>query len=237
MTGGNEDEQSLETFIQGILEFFKDEIKTIVGRKEDINGFDIEEFVAYEDPMKGKTEDMISEAELNKMFQEDDNNLIEYSQMLSTIQGERNKLQRQGNKNKFILKFTQTYKGTFFELLGKETKNTDDDSVILGFFMSELKNIVSHDRKRGRGYIPDKVDNKRFVRITKVPEFYKGDPLDWINDNYYCNKIFTQSCDNLYLGLQPEIANRITVKGTPDDEDPTELKEKDMIGYYMVKVN
>lgn len=236
LTGGNEDEQSLETFIQGILEFFKDEIKTIVGRKEDINGFDIEEFVAYEDPMKGKTEDMISEAELNKMFQEDDNNLIEYSQMLSTIQGERNKLQRQGNKNKFILKFTQTYKGTFFELLGKETKNTDDDSIILGFFMSELKNIVSHERKRGRGYIPDKVDNKRFVRITKVPEFYKGDPLDWINDNYYCNKIFTQSCDNLYLGLQPEIANRITVKGTPDDEEPTELKEKDMIGYYMIKV-
>ena len=187
--------------------------------------------------MEGKTEDMISEAELNKMFQEDDNNLIEYSQMLSTIQGERNKLQRQGNKNKFILKFTQTYKGTFFELLGKETKNTDDDSVILGFFMSELKNVISHERKRGRGYIPDKVDNKRFVRITKVPEFYKGDPLDWINDNYYCNKIFTQSCDNLYLGLQPEIANRITVKGTPDDEDPTELKEKDMIGYYMVKVN
>ena len=236
LTGGNEDEQSLETFIQSILEFFKDEIKTIVGRKEDINGFDIEEFVAYEDPMKGKTEDMISEAELNKMFQEDDNNLIEYSQMLSTIQGERNKLQRQGNKNKFILKFTQTYKGTFFELLGKETKNTDDDSIILGFFMSELKNIVSHERKRGRGYIPDKVDNKRFVRITKVPEFYKGDPLDWINDNYYCNKIFTQSCDNLYLGLQPEIANRITVKGTPDDEEPTELKEKDMIGYYMIKV-
>ena len=237
LTGGNEDEQNLETFIQGVLEFFKDEIKTIVGRKEDINGFDIEEFVAYEDPMKGKTEDMISEAELNKMFQEDDNNLIEYSQMLSTIQGERNKLQRQGNKNKFILKFTQTYKGTFFELLGKETKNTDDDSVILGFFMSELKNIVSHERKRGRGYIPDKVDNKRFVRITKIPEFYKGDPLDWINDNYYCNKIFTQSCDNLYLGLQPEIANRITVKGTPEDENPTEFKEKDMIGYYMIKVN
>ena len=103
--------------------------------------------------------------------------------------------------------------------------------------MSELKNVVSHERKRGRGYIPDKVDNKRFVRITKVPEFYKGDPLDWINDNYYCNKIFTQSCDNLYLGLQPEIANRITVKGTPEEEDPTELKEKDMIGYYMIKVN
>lgn len=236
LTGGNEDEQSLETFIQGILEFFKDEIKTIVGRKEDINGFDIEEFVAYEDPMKGKTEDMISESELNKIFQEDDNNLIEYSQMLSTIQGERNKLQRQGNKNKFILKFTQTYKGTFFELLGKETKNTDDDSIILGFFMSELKNIVSHERKRGKGYIPDKTDNKRFVRITKVPEFYKGDPLDWINDNYYCNKIFTQNCDNLYLGLQPEIANRITVKGTPDEEDSNEFKEKDMIGYYMVKV-
>ena len=156
LTGGNEDEQSLETFIQSILEFFKDEIKSIVGRKEDINGFDIEEFVAYEDPMKGKTEDMISESELNKMFQEDDNNLIEYSQMLSTVQGERNKLQRQGNKNKFILKFTQTYKGTFFELLGKETKNTDDDSIILGFFMSELENIISHERRKGRGYFSGK---------------------------------------------------------------------------------
>ena len=117
---------------------------------------------------------------IDQALSNDENNLIEYSQMLSTVQGERNKLQRQGNKNKIILKFTQTVKGTFFEILGKEKMNTEQKSQIFGFFLSDLKEYVSHakkivsgiDRKSRRGVktvqaIPEEVEGKRYLRITK----------------------------------------------------------------------
>lgn len=252
LTDGNandEDGEELKTFIESIMKYFKDEINEITGTKKDIKGITIEDMVAYEDPMRETVSVSADQEGIDQALSNDENNLIEYSQMLSTIQGERNKLQRQGNKNKIILKFTQTVKGTFFELLGKEKMNTEQKSQIFGFFLSELKEIVSHikkenkviDRKSRRGVksvqaIPEEIEGKRYLRITKVPEFYVGDPLDWINDNYYSNKIFLQNCDNLYVGIDPELDQRIEPVGTPVSAGSNEVKEQEMIGYYILKI-
>ena len=245
----DEDGEELKAFIEEIMKYFKDEINEVTGTKKDIKGITIEDMVAYEDPLKETTSSNATGEEIDDVLTNNENNLIEYSQMLSTIQGERNKLQRQGNKNKIILKFTQTVKGTFFEILGKEKMNSEQKSQIFGFFLSELKEYVNHtkktvsgmDRKSRRGVktiqaIPDEIEGKRYLRITKVPEFYVGDPLDWINDNYYSNKIFLQNCDNLYLGIDPELDQRIEPVGTPVSAGSSELKEQEMIGYYILKI-
>lgn len=245
----DEDGEELKAFIEEIMKYFKDEINEVTGTKKDIKGITIEDMVAYEDPLKETTSSNATGEEIDDVLTNNENNLIEYSQMLSTIQGERNKLQRQGNKNKIILKFTQTVKGTFFEILGKEKMNSEQKSQIFGFFLSELKEYVNHtkktvsgmDRKSRRGVktiqaIPEEIEGKRYLRITKVPEFYVGDPLDWINDNYYSNKIFLQNCDNLYLGIDPELDQRIEPVGTPVSAGSSELKEQEMIGYYILKI-
>lgn len=245
----DEDGTELKAFIEEIMKYFKDEINEVTGTNKDIKGITIEDMVAYEDPLKETTSSNATGEEIDDALTNNENNLIEYSQMLSTIQGERNKLQRQGNKNKIILKFTQTVKGTFFEILGKEKMNSEQKSQIFGFFLSELKEYVSHakktvnlmDRKSRRGVksfqaIPDEVEGKRYLRITKIPEFYVGDPLDWINDNYYSNKIFLQNCDNLYVGIDPELNQRIEPIGTPVSVGSNELKEQEMIGYYILKI-
>ena len=245
----DEDGTELKAFIEEIMKYFKDEINEVTGTDKEIKGITIEDMVAYEDPLKETTSSNATGEEIDDALTNNENNLIEYSQMLSTIQGERNKLQRQGNKNKIILKFTQTVKGTFFEILGKEKMNSEQKSQIFGFFLSELKEYVSHakktvnlmDRKSRRGVksyqaIPDEVEGKRYLRITKIPEFYVGDPLDWINDNYYSNKIFLQNCDNLYVGIDPELDQRIEPVGTPVSAGSNELKEQEMIGYYILKI-
>ena len=245
------DGEELKKFIEELMMYFKDEINSVTGNKGEIKSVSIDDMVAYEDPLKELTNEDVDtdSAAIDEALSNNENNLIEYSQMLSTIQGERNKLQRQGNKNKFILKFTQTVKGTFFEMLGKERVNTDQKSQIFGFFISELQRLVNHivepkvDRRSKRGIkhevkaIPDEIEGKWYLRITKIPEFYKGDPLDWINDTYYTNKVFLQNCDNLYVGIDPELDQRITPVGTPVEGSSTELKEKEMIGYYILKVN
>ena len=248
------DGEELKKFIEELMMYFKDEINEITGNKKEIKSVTIEDTVAYADPLKEYTDSNVDENEsIDNVLTNNENNLIEYSQMLSTIQGERNKLQRQGNKNKFILKFTQTVKGTFFEMFGKEKVNTDSKSIIFGFFISELQRVINHivqnremrnaDRKAKRGIrhevsaIPEQIDGKWYLRITKIPEFYKGDPLDWINDSYYSNKIFLQNCDNLYVGIDPELDQRIFPVGTPKDNNSSEFKEQEMIGYYILKVN
>lgn len=245
----DEDGTELKAFIEEIMKYFKDEINEVTGTNKEIKGITIEDMVAYEDPLKETTSSNATGEEIDDALTNNENNLIEYSQMLSTIQGERNKLQRQGNKNKIILKFTQTVKGTFFEILGKEKMNSEQKSQIFGFFLSELKEYVSHakktvnlmDRKSRRGVktvqaIPEEKEGKRYLRITKIPEFYVGDPLDWINDNYYSNKIFLQNCDNLYVGIDPELDQRIEPVGTPVSVGSSELKEQEMIGYYILKI-
>ena len=257
LTDGNVEDvdgTELKKFLEELMMYFTDEISDLIGNKKEIKSVTIDDMVAYVDPLKEYTDaDIDGTDAIDDVLTDNENNLIEYSQMLSTIQGERNKLQRQGNKNKFILKFTQTVKGTFFEMLGREKTNSDSKSQIAGFFLSEMqksmipavvnKEMKSMDRKAKRGFkhevtaIPEPVNNKWYLRITKVPEFYKGDPLDWINDSYYANKIFVQNCDNLYLGIDPELDQRITAVGTPKENNPTEFKEQEMIGYYILKVN
>ena len=115
-------ESDLEEFITGVLDLLKPEIKEICGSDKDVSDFEISDFVAYNDPIKVKmtSSELSDESQMDNLSQKNKNDLIEYSQMLSLIQEERNKIQRKGLKDKLIVKFVQTVKGTYFELLATE---------------------------------------------------------------------------------------------------------------------
>lgn len=264
-SNGDVSESELEEFITGILDVLKPEIKKICNSEKDVSTFEISDFVAYNDPIKARmsSSDLASEENVDGLSQKNKNDLIEYSQMLSLIQEERNKIQRKGLKDKLIVKFVQTVKGTYFELLATEKIDSGMTSVVQGFFISEnaagdgTQGAGSHEkpavpkgksRKSRREMrsiqveqeiqkIPEVVENEYHLRITKVPVFYSGEPLDWRNDNYYSNKIYLHNLDNLYVGIDPEFAARMGVAQTEEpNSDPASYYEKDMIGYYLVNI-
>ena len=78
-------------------------------------------------------------------------------------------------------------------------------------------------------------DKKEEWRITIIPKFYEGEPLDWNNDNYYTTFLFSQNADNLNLQLDPEFKARNKVIFTEDTEDTTKRLEQEMIGYFVAK--
>ena len=264
-SNGDVSETELEEFITGILDVLKPEIKKICNSEKDVSNFEISDFVAYNDPIKARmsSSDLANEESVDGLSQKNKNDLIEYSQMLSLIQEERNKLQRKGLKDKLIVKFVQTVKGTYFELLATEKIDSGMTSVVQGFFITEnaagdgAQGAGSHEkpavpkgksRKSRREMrsiqveqdiqkIPEVVENEYHMRITKVPVFYSGEPLDWRNDNYYSNKIYLHNLDNLYVGIDPEFAARMGVAQTEEpNSSPSSYYEKDMIGYYLVNV-
>ena len=191
------------------------------------------------------------------------NNITEYSQFLSTIQGQRNLIQRKLNADKEVLiKFTQTARGTFFEILGKEPESTGDNVLngsIAGFYVSkgyqaaplqgtahQIPSIPRggrYNRKIARKTVkttdlkaaPGADTNSEDWRITIVPNFYEGEPLDWNNDNYYTTFLFAQNADNLNIQLDPEFEARNKVIFTTDTTDETKRLEQEMIGYFVAR--
>ena len=266
------DSSALEQFITGVLDWLKPEIKEIFNVKEDIKNMSITDFVSYNDPIKQKAYSYQMANPESNADQKNKNDLIEYSQMLSLIQEERNKIQRKGLKDKLIVKFVQTEKGTYFELLGTEMIDSDSTSKVFGYFLSENsegntsgegmepdhhvptkpKGTKRKSRKEARTLekeqepsfekIPEKRDEQYHLRLTKVPVFYAGEPLDWRNDNYYSNKVYLHNLDNLYVGIDPEYAARVNTVQTvkeetlEDNSKKTTILEKDMIGYYLVNI-
>ena len=69
-----------------------------------------------------------------------------------------------------------------------------------------------------------------------MPEYYYQEPLDWRNDNYFSNQIYTLNADNLNTIIDPEFADRIEVIESTEnkDKDGKILKEQDMIGFYII---
>ena len=266
------DSSALEQFITGVLDWLKPEIKEIFNVKEDIKNMSITDFVSYNDPIKQKSYSYQMANPESNADQKNKNDLIEYSQMLSLIQEERNKIQRKGLKDKLIVKFVQTEKGTYFELLGTEMIDSDSTSKVFGYFLSENSEgntsgegmepdhhiptkpkgtkrksrkearIVEKEQEPSFEKIPEKRNEQYHLRLTKVPVFYAGEPLDWRNDNYYSNKVYLHNLDNLYVGIDPEYAARVnTVQTTKEEtlEDNSKkitILEKDMIGYYLVNI-
>ena len=190
------------------------------------------------------------------------NAILEYGQFLATIQSRRNLIQQGGEGgDEVLVKFTQTERGTFFEILGKEPESSSADvyeGAVAGFFISKgyqgkvaegqktQKPTIPkgrYDRKVRRSVIPAKPvsaapeprgENGEEWRITIVPKFYEGEPLDWTKDNYYTTFLFAQNADNLNIQIDPEFEARNKVVFTPGtgDNQPERLEEQ-MIGYFV----
>ena len=189
---------------------------------------------------------------------EERNQLIEYSQMLNTIQGQRDFIQKKGAKQKsFLLKFQQTAKGTFFEVLTNEGDNYNAQETVRGYYISEGYNngassspsdtVIKVPRGRREQRVPVSRGGKTAIptttfgkfRITCMPEYYKQEPLDWRNDNYFSNQIYTLNADNLNTEIEPEFAAREKTIFTKDtaSTSTTGVKEQEMIGFYTVSVS
>ena len=178
--------------------------------------------------------------------------------MLNTIQGQRDYIQKKGaNQKSFLLKFQQTAKGTFFEVLTNEGDNYEAMEIVRGYYISEGYNkgfgsqpsdvVIKVPRGRREQRAPIARGGKTAVptttygkfRITCMPEYYRQEPLDWRNDNYFSNQIYTLNADNLNTEIEPEFAAREKTIFTKADStaSTTGVKEQEMIGFYTVSVN
>ena len=84
-------------------------------------------------------------------------------------------------------------------------------------------------RKDGK---PAGLEEVNRYRITRMPEYYIGEPLDWRNDNYYCNQIYTLNADNLSIYHDEEYSDR---ERTVWSKDGDKKKEQEMIGFFIVE--
>ena len=206
------------------------------------------------------------------------NEMEEYQQFMSMIQSERNKLERtnstrMGSDNKpiptLILMFIQTERGTFFEVLPVEPKNSDFNNVPhLGFFISRRMeisdiNITPKEKKiyslnKKLRFIQEQKEKKDGIGLEPIwndnyivnifPMIYNQEPLDWRNDNYYSNLIYTINSDNISINFTEEMIDYLYGYGYRDvtsDQgiqpwiypmsNGDELIEPNMIGYYILE--
>ena len=185
-------------------------------------GMTVEEFIRTLIDPDGeiKTFCAYREPEVTEPISADDNDkLIEYSQMFQTIQMEKDALKGEIDDNwehgyiQYLLAFLQTPKGTIFTLVTSNltvtNKPTDANERIDGFYL--CKGI-----EEGR------------YKIVGIPNLYEGEPLDWCNDNYYSNFIYDQNMENLNVIIDGEFSSRTT---------PCNGKEIDqnMVGYYILE--
>lgn len=153
------------------------------------------------------------------------NEIIEYSQMSSTIQEERNKIDLQKNQS-LILMFNQTCLGTYFEILCPKPKNSNKNTQHLGFVLEcpkfeqllkskEKPNTIKKGngyfriKETNRTYIPGQLGDENKLQVDIIPLLYNQEPTDWDNDNYYSNKIYLINCDNVSIQMDPEYYNLI----------------------------
>ena len=247
-----DDNRYARTFMDIVISV--DEIKKLINeaaKQEEEKEYVIDSVRLYKNPIYKPNEN-----------ENNANNILEYGQFLSTIQSRRNLIQQGGEGgDEVLVKFTQTERGTFFEILGKEPESSSADAyegAVAGFFISKgYQGKVAegqktqkpsiprgrYDRKVRRSVIPVKPvsaapeprgENGEEWRITIVPKFYEGEPLDWTKDNYYTTFLFAQNADNLNIQIDPEFEARNKVVFTPGtgDNQPERLEEQ-MIGYFV----
>ena len=237
-----ENEDLVKPFVEGFLTDISKDIKNYLGIKSSPT-YTLDEFVAYLKPSCSE-----------KVTQKERNRLIEYSQMLNTIQGQRDFIQKKGEKQKnFLLKFQQMSKGTIFEILKGEGDNYLSSENIYGYYISQgygytgtSDNVIKVPKGRkerrihgDKGIIPTlQTSNPIRYRITRMPEYYSQEPLDWRNDNYFSNQIYTLNADNLNTIIDPEFEAREKTIYTKPDSTGTKPKyeEQEMIGFYTILV-
>ena len=226
-----EDSTALDNFILSIINSLEKQLEIENGT------YEIEDMVCYEEPTLNTNGTTTVSVDA----------IIEYSQMLTLIQDERNKIQRRGETDKFVLMFNQTEKGTFFEILPPESENNAATrSAHIGFFISSSNSDTQHNipSKNPRGRIPG--DNENYV-VNIFKYFYDQEPLDWRNDNYYSNVIYLMNNDNVSIQFVEEMGDLFTALGnvevstgqyepsTYPNQANKPLVEQNMIGYYILK--
>ena len=153
----------------------------------------------------------------------------DYGQMLSTIQGQRDMIQKRHEKDKYIIMFNQTSQGTYFDVLpGEVSESSGVSGKIVGFYVvrtgTEQQN---NNNPRGtKKIIP--TENERY-RIFVQPKVYEGEPVSWLNKNYYSNLIYTLNMNNISNTFEFERGELL--KGIKTSGDQT---EQEMLGYYRV---
>ena len=239
---GQSGQDLVKPFVEGFLTDISKDIKNYL-EIESSPTYTLDEFVAYLKPNCSKD---VTKSERNR--------LIEYSQMLNTIQGQRDFIQKKGEKEKnFLLKFQQMSKGTIFEILKGEGDNYLESENIYGYYISQgygytgtSDNVIKVPKGRkerrihgDKGIIPTlQTSNPVRYRITRMPEYYSQEPLDWRNDNYFSNQIYTLNADNLNTMIDPEFeAREKTIYTKPDSTGTTpKYEEQEMIGFYTILV-
>ena len=192
---------SINEFLTWIIKNYIDEKDELIENVKPIT------FCAYRQPKYEENE-----------IKQNVNGLIEYTQMLQTIQTERNVINYIPNKTsnllkeQIIIKLLQTPIGTIIEFLEPEEVSSTMTSIIQGFYLSKGNN-----------------NDENSIRMIKIPKFYEGEPIDWCNDNYYSNIIYDQNADNLYVEIDPEFKSRNTSFNS-------NLNDENMIGYYIIEL-
>lgn len=253
-------------FVQFFLKEIQGDVEKYLHNK--ISKMEIDEFAAYVRP----------ENSVNVSV-DDRDKLIEYSQMMNTIQGQRDYIQKSGrSKSMFLLKFMQNAKGTYFEILGGEKDNYLAEEKVYGYYLSKgygvgpngseggdtddsgsgsgtgngstgtcrYRNCRGNKRRRNEiSAIPNLNKYGNRFRITRMKEFYSQEPLDWRNDNYYSNQIYTLNADNLNVMIDPEFADKERViitkpssNGSSEEmlQNTQEIRsEQEMLGFYRIK--
>ena len=172
-------------------------------------GGEIKSFCAYREPVA--TEPITGE---------DNDKLIEYSQMFQTIQMEKDALKveiddtRQHGYIQYLLAFLQTPKGTLFTLYTPPLNGTN------------IKPTTANETIEGC-YFCKGIEEGSY-RLVRIPKLYEGDPLDWCNDNYYSNLIYDHNMENLNVIIDEEFSSRTTTcNGKEVDQN--------MVGYYILE--
>ena len=159
-------------------------------------------FVGYKKPSVS-SDDTVSSSR--------DSEIIEYGQMMSLLQEERNAIQsgkiREGypSNNLWVVGVMQDKRGTYLEIFRNESSN--DSNV------QEFVEVVSE------------TENGEVIRWSKA---YRGEPLDFRSDDYWNNLIFMQNMSNMSITYNDQLWSELIRE---HDEEGNE-----MLGYFVVQM-
>ena len=140
-----------------------------------------------------------------------DSEIIEYGQMMSLLQEERNAIQdgkiREGypSCNLWVVGVMQDKRGTYLEIFRQEKENVSNTG--------EKIEIIS-ETENGE--------------VIVWPEAYYGEPLDFRNDDYWNSVIFMQNMSNMSITYNDQLWNELIREH--------EEEGNEMLGYFVVQM-
>ena len=139
-----------------------------------------------------------------------DSEIIEYGQMMSLLQEERNAIQdgkiREGypSGNLWIVGVLQDKRGTYLILYGTESSNASKTETVKMVSETEAGEVVTWEKA------------------------YDGEPLDFRSDDYWNNVIFMQNMSNMSITYNDQLWNELIREH--------EEEGNEMLGYFVVQM-